>query len=215
LFRFKDRFVRGQAANTRARGTINTVQARIDVHMKDYRAAHAALSSLGQLLAKTGWQDGLRLLADADVREIMEGEEGESEGRRRLSWIWKTIAVAGLEENEGLRDELRIKWCKSRARAMRFTEEVELLQEEMEQILRFLRWQENWWRMKGQCEGWGLLSEIQIEALRGYAERQAALCRALHTKFSDMWRHVSEFVKLNQEGISHSASVSTVATDIL
>ena len=99
------------------------------------------------------------------MQEITENEEGESEGRRRLSWIWKTIAVAGLEENEELRDGLRIEWCKSWARAMRFTEEVELLQEEMERVLRFLQWQENWWRMKGQCEGWGSLFEIRIEAL--------------------------------------------------
>jgi hypothetical protein len=215
LFRFKDRFVRGQTANTRAQSAISTVQARIDVHVKDYRAAHAALLSLGQLLAKIGWQDGLRPLADADVREITEGEEGESEGRRRLSWIWKTIAVGGLEENEELRDGLRIEWCRSRARAMRFTEEVELLQEEMERVLRFLQWQENWWRMKGRCEGWGSLSEIRIEALQGYADRQAALRRALHTKFSNMWRNVPEFVKLNQDSISNSASVSTVATNIL
>ena len=67
LFRFKDRFVCGQTANTRARGAISTVQAHIDVHVKDYRAAHAALLSLGQLLVKIGWQDGLRPLADADV----------------------------------------------------------------------------------------------------------------------------------------------------
>ncbi|KAF8220538.1 hypothetical protein L208DRAFT_1382626 [Tricholoma matsutake] len=112
---------------------------------------------------------------EADVLEIMEGEEGVSEGRRRLSWIWKTIVVAGLEENEGLQDGLHIKWCKSQAWAMHFMEEVELLQEEMEHVLCFLQWQENWWRMKGQCEGWGPLSKIWIEALRCYAEHQAAL----------------------------------------
>jgi len=35
-----------------------------------------------------------------------------------------------------LHDSLHVEWCKSRARAMRFTEEVELLQEEMERVVR-------------------------------------------------------------------------------
>ncbi|KAF8226152.1 hypothetical protein L208DRAFT_1380334 [Tricholoma matsutake] len=135
-----------------------------------------------QLLAKIGWQDGLLPLTDMNVWEIMEGEE-----------------VAGLEENEGLQDGLCIEWCKSWAWAMHFMEEVELLQEEMEHVLCFLQWQENWWRMKGQCEGWRSLSKIWIEALQDFAEHQATLHQALHTKFSDMGRNVPEFVKLNQE----------------
>jgi hypothetical protein len=63
---------------------------------------HAVVLSLGQILVKIGWQDGLQPLANADVQETTEGEEGESEGRRRLLWIWKTITVGSLEENEEL-----------------------------------------------------------------------------------------------------------------
>jgi hypothetical protein len=165
LFRFKDRFIRGQTANTRARNTIATVQARIDANVETYRAAHAALLSLGLLLGKVGWQGKLQPLGDSDVREISEGGDGESEGRRRLSWIWKTLGVVGTEENDELCDALRVEWCKSRARAMRFTEEVELLQEEMMRVLRFLEWQEAWWQIKGQCEGWGTMDSLRIEAL--------------------------------------------------
>jgi hypothetical protein len=67
LFWFKDCFVRGQTTNTQAWSAMSTVQAHIDVHTKDYQAVHAVLLSLGQLLAKIGWQDGLRPLADTDV----------------------------------------------------------------------------------------------------------------------------------------------------
>lgn len=59
LYKFKDRFVRGQRANTRARNAIDSVQARIDASANEYRAAHAALSSLCLLLGHIGWQDKL------------------------------------------------------------------------------------------------------------------------------------------------------------
>jgi hypothetical protein len=209
LFRFKDRFVRGQTANTRARNAISTVQAHIDANVETYCAAYAALLSLGALLGKVGWQAKLQPLADSDVREISEGEDGFSEGRRKLSWIWKTLGVVDMEANDELCDALRVEWCKSRARAMRFTEEVELLQEEMTRVLRFLEWQEDWWRTKGQCEGWGPMSVLRTEALKGYAERQAALRRALRLGFSKMWRDIPQLVQLMHDGITNHTSSSS------
>ena len=67
LFRFKDRFVRGQTANTHARNTLAMVQARIDANVETYRAAHTALLSLGLLLGKVGWQSKLQPLGNSDV----------------------------------------------------------------------------------------------------------------------------------------------------
>jgi hypothetical protein len=176
LVSLQDQFVKGQTANTCARNTLATVQARIDANVESYRAAHTALLSLGLLLGKVSWQSKLQPLGNSDVREISEVEDGESEGRRQLSWIWKTLGVVGMEENDELCDMLHIAWCKSRARAMHFTEEVELLQEEMTCVLRFLEWQECWWQTKGQCEGWDTIPSSRTKALQGYAERQAVLC---------------------------------------
>jgi hypothetical protein len=107
----------------RAHTAIATVQVRVDVNAETYHVAHAALLLLGLLLGKVSWQTKLQPLADADVREISEGEGG-SEGKRRLSWIWKTLGVIGMEGNEELCDVLHIEWGKSRARVMWFTEEV-------------------------------------------------------------------------------------------
>jgi hypothetical protein len=159
LYRVKDRFVRGQTANTRVRNTINVVQARIDASGEGYRAARAALVSLAPLLGKTGWEGQLRPLEDADKREIAEAEGPVSEGKRTLSWIWKTIGVVGAKDDSLLHDSLCVEWCKSRAHVMRFTEEVELLQEEMERVLRYLKWQEDWWIAKGLGTGWRDLTE--------------------------------------------------------
>lgn len=104
LFKFKDRFVRGQNANTRARGAIETIQNRVDACGEDYRAAYAALVSLSALLGKVGWQDKLLPLAESDKRGVSEGQEGASEGRKKISWIWKTLGTPGVADNESLRD---------------------------------------------------------------------------------------------------------------
>ena len=40
---------------------------------------------------------------------------------------------------------LRIEWCRTRARAMRWSEEVLLVQEEMRRVLEYMSWLANWW----------------------------------------------------------------------
>lgn len=57
-------------------------------------------ASLGQV----GWQSALPVLADGDIRQMTQGLAEESEGRRTLSWIWRTDRVAGDLSDEGLQD---------------------------------------------------------------------------------------------------------------
>jgi hypothetical protein len=50
---------------------------------------------------------------------------------------------------------LRIEWCKARARAQRWSEEVRLLLEEMRRILEFLNWRATFWETRAgflQCD---------------------------------------------------------------
>jgi hypothetical protein len=206
LFKFKDRFVHGQSANTWARNAIATIQARVDASGDEYRAAHTALSSLGVLLGKLGWQSIFLPLTDADKRELTEVEPGVSEGKRKLSWIWKTTNVTGsaadMEKNEELQDSLRVEWCKSRARAMRFREEVELLTEEMSRVLRFLTWQEQWWKMKGPSDMGG--SAMNAEGLRAYAERQAALRRLLREHFARKWSDIPRYLEITTTAMAEN-----------
>ena len=48
----------------------------------------------------------------------------------------------------------------------------------------------------------------RTEALRGYAERQAALRRELRVSFANMWRNLPGFVQLMRDGITDSITVS-------
>ena len=100
MFKFKDRFVHGQGANTHAHDVISTIQANVDWNCKTYRVARAALTFLGNALGHNStWESSLPLLADSDVHGISDGEDGQLEGRKQLSWIWKVMGV--IREAEG------------------------------------------------------------------------------------------------------------------
>ncbi|KIM37573.1 hypothetical protein M413DRAFT_56267, partial [Hebeloma cylindrosporum] len=144
---FKNRFVRGQGPNTRARKSISLVQEKIDIAARDYRRSYEALEALGSIIFKYGWHNELKPLLDEDIRELSEGEDKKSDGKRTVSWIWRIKEIQNLENDTHLND-LRVEWCKSRARAHRFTEEVSLLSEEMVRVTRFLTSKASEWEAK-------------------------------------------------------------------
>ena len=75
---------------------------------------------------------------------------------------------------------------------MQFSEEVELLLEEMRRVCQFLQWQESWWLAKAEQKV--AESTIQDEGLWAYALRQATLRVALHNHFSYMWLYVPAYI---------------------
>lgn len=75
---------------------------------------------------------------------------------------------------------IRIEWCKSRARALRWAEKVELLQEEMCRVLQFLKWQADWWDSRRDTVSYS-------EGLCAYAARQANIRRCMADHFRHLW----------------------------
>lgn len=109
LYKFKDRFVRGQHANTRARNAIASVDAQIREAAEDYRAAYKALVSLCSVTNDLTWQRELLPLADDDIRDLSESKAERmgkkvSEGKRTISWIWRMVPAENLENDDLLRD---------------------------------------------------------------------------------------------------------------
>ena len=92
---------------------------------------------------------------------------------------------------------VRIEWCKARARVNRWSEEVELLLEEMRRVIEFLKWQAEWWG--GRASSRSLGSVVDQEGLTAYACRQAALRLSLATSFQHLWRDVPMFVIAAQD----------------
>lgn len=87
---------------------------------------------------------------------------------------------------------LRIEWCKSRARAMRWTEEVELLQEEMRRVLQFFSWQVEWW--EGQVSRLSGVTAEHEEGVIAYAMRQAHIRRSMRANCVQLWAGTRELL---------------------
>ena len=101
LYKFKDRFARGQHANTRSQTLIKAISAKIDSDADRYRAAYNAIKALAVPLVKTAWQTNLRPLLNVDIRHVTESEHAESEGRRKMSWIWSANASPNVPDATG------------------------------------------------------------------------------------------------------------------
>jgi hypothetical protein len=88
---------------------------------------------------------------------------------------------------------MRIEWCKARARAMRWEEEVYLLQEETRRILQFFEWEALRWdgRVAASTD-----EVADCESRIAYARRQASLRRRLAQRFQDMWADTLLFLQV-------------------
>ncbi|KAG2140887.1 uncharacterized protein EDB93DRAFT_1241820 [Suillus bovinus] len=131
---FKRDWITGQRTHTRSRGIIDTVQKKIDAAATKYNIAWSALEVLAEALLEVEWMNQFPKLEKDDIwgmTEVQAASESQTEGRRlvAISWIWKQSHGAGQEE---LSDAMHIEWCKAHAWASRWSEEVELLQEEMQ-----------------------------------------------------------------------------------
>ncbi|KAG2356874.1 hypothetical protein BDR07DRAFT_1453293 [Suillus spraguei] len=178
LLNFKREWIRGQGANTRAQNALTHVHARQAACVKRYRTAWGALKRLAPILKKVDWHGRLQDLSDDDVKPLIDPFATQGEGRRRLTWIWMMDGVDGCADGEDV-DGVRVEWCKSHARALRWAEEVDLLQEEMRRVLQFFNWQANWWEGQGAA-AWD-------EGLRAYASQQANICHRLAARFHSIW----------------------------
>ncbi|KAG2136089.1 uncharacterized protein EDB93DRAFT_1242432 [Suillus bovinus] len=195
LYKFKDTYIWGQRANTRASAVLRKAEQTIGTAAAQYCRAWVAVKILSTVLDRPNWEVELPQLLAADVRGMSEGDIGQSEGNHTLSWIWKTVGWLRLEKMVRLFYQkvsfcmigctelslqlvaLRIKWCKSRVHASCWAEEVELLQEEMRCVVSFLSWHAGWW--EEQASQRMVLAAPEQEGVCGYARRQAALRRAM------------------------------------
>lgn len=110
LITFKNRHVRHQGPNTRARRKIELNEAKIAALADKYRAAWDAKLAL---CGGGSWQNEWKVLARADVRTLtspgdtndVEGDGASSttclvsEGRRKISWIWMAADKGDQEES--------------------------------------------------------------------------------------------------------------------
>lgn len=122
MWTYKDRNIRGQAANTRSNNLLNRVKKKVQASAEQYRAARTALLSLSTRTGDLGWQESLQELKEEDIRAFTDDTDGETqaekrkrekknkgkgklgEGFRKLSWIWMVVGVAVDGEDTGLQE---------------------------------------------------------------------------------------------------------------
>ncbi|KAJ6449491.1 hypothetical protein C8R45DRAFT_849722, partial [Mycena sanguinolenta] len=194
-WRYRDG-VHGVKAKMRSSTRVEGIQARIDSAAAEYRAARAALVKLAPVVHRMEWVNYLKPLEAKDIRGRPKALEAQKEG---MSWIWLSEGQTGTQEDVVQSEPLRIEWAKTRARAMRYKEEVDLLEEEMRRVLEFLDWRAGWWTsLVGSRAG-----EQPHAALReghaAYAWKQAGYMRGMRERFAHQWRDVGRFVELARQ----------------
>jgi len=144
----------------------------------------------------------------------IRGVRGNSEGILDMENV--TGNAVDMEKNEELQDSLHVEWCKSRAQAMQFWEEVELLTEEMGRVLHFLTWQEQWWKEKGQLETGTPVTSMNVEGLHAhaYAEWQAALRHSLREHFSGIWLEIPQYVQITTTAMAEAVECIRQAGEV-
>jgi hypothetical protein len=141
----------------------------------------------------------------------------QSEGHREITWIWKKLGT--LENSDELLQDgialdphpayfytndtcvdLRIEFCKSKARADRWAEEVELLQEEMKWVNWFFETQACRWAAHADAVGkTNPVTDLAMaEGLCVYANEQSAQCRTMRSRCEHLWRYVDAYVALGR-----------------
>ncbi|KAG2147802.1 uncharacterized protein EDB93DRAFT_1250523 [Suillus bovinus] len=116
-----------------AQNLIASVEAKKDAAADKYKCARQALGSLSSHVDKVAWEEKLRPLRH----------------KRFDPWVICRWPYSGYRNNimdlAAFKTGVHIEWCKARARAARWSEEVELLAKEMQRVLAFLEWQGHWW----------------------------------------------------------------------
>ncbi|KAL0957688.1 hypothetical protein HGRIS_001469 [Hohenbuehelia grisea] len=197
---------------------LQRAKAQQDAAVTRYRVARTALLSQQTALGKDrAWQVSLKVLQDEDIRGLtsrdMENVATPAERnraiaadrRRPISWIWLNHRVISeAQNNAALHDSLRVEWCRSRARALRWCEEVELLKEEMRRVLAFFDSESRWWlEQRGRRVGLPILFNSHTggttpdlqEGLEAYAARQADIRQRMRNEFARMWNDIPRYLE--------------------
>ncbi|KAF9778389.1 hypothetical protein BJ322DRAFT_1014720, partial [Thelephora terrestris] len=207
----------GQKTQTKSRTAESGIVVRIGRTVLRYRLAYSALLSLDP----TGdWRLEYLELSDKDNRgpgkEVEE--QGVGDGRYTMSWIWRGSAAVlqqGTNSPEQeVNETVRHEWMTCRARADRWKEESDLLQEEMRRVIAFLEWKSTWWREKVGSRLGSIAADIQ-HGIDGYAHKQANTYHQLAVSFANQW--IPHLLALNLDvswtkGYTWAAEVTSPAS---
>ena len=145
-----------------------------------------------------------------------------SEGHRLVSWIWRQLGESASEEEhiyEGKQSTLQecfyyslflpnlwIEFCKSKAHADCWREEIQLLSEEMHHVIDFFGYQANTWasgalNMLWSVDGANGADMALREGCITYAKEQSAQFLNMVWYCGNLWCVVPQYIKLGSGDI--------------
>ncbi|KAG2006690.1 hypothetical protein CC2G_014446 [Coprinopsis cinerea AmutBmut pab1-1] len=213
LWKSKARYASGTRMLTRSNALIANVSDKLNSIAARYRSVRDAIVNLSLVTGDMSWEQSLKPLTDTDVRGLTADDEGLGEGHKQLTWIWTTAGV-GASMGNHIKEELRVEWCKTRARAHRWQEECMLLQEEMRRVVAFWEWDAKRWETRAdRCRkdesfvtpapsafnSVQVVWEAEVEKLNriregkiAYALRQAAIRRRIIDRCLKKWGDIRD-----------------------
>ncbi|KAJ7620530.1 hypothetical protein DFH06DRAFT_1273758 [Mycena polygramma] len=227
---FKIENITGQRANTRAQGIQHLVNVRIHLAKLRYRWAREGYAKLA---GQGGWTKRLQVLEDEDDRMRESGALNElqrggvaaagvvvqGEGTRTLSWIWYASGGGEMGEkaqrdaaDEGKHDVSWMDWLKARARAMRWREELILLEEEMRRSIASAEYVAQRWEERATervSSGEPMVLEL-AEGLAGYACEHAATAVRRAEVITAKWKEAREKGYLVLQGLDSGELVDVL-----
>jgi hypothetical protein len=186
VFRKNVRPARTQRLKTRAWAEVHAVESTVQHHARVYMRARQAIVDLG---AETEMLDRYKILRREDLSVKTSAISPNLRGQRNksLPWFWTmdvrrdTDVELWMEDctcfsvHTGLRNLIlfavyRVHWLRAKAQKMRWIEELQCLQVEMESAVRFFMHQEQFWKAKRK------LVEPQLQPGHdAWAARQSAM----------------------------------------
>ena len=123
MYKYKDRHLVGQSANTHCQNLLKKVMKQVDASAVKYRRARQAIAELSEVLGEVDWKTRLLSLEDADIRPLRDIDDADldrrkkakdpkykkkgmkvAEGHMTLSWIWKVVGVTADGDDKGLQE---------------------------------------------------------------------------------------------------------------
>jgi hypothetical protein len=190
LFRNDVRPARTQRLKTRAWAEVHAVESTVQHHARVYMRARQAIVDLG---ADAFLLDRYKVLSrkDLSVKTSVIAPHVRGQRNKSLPWFWTmdvrrdTDVRAWMEDCTCFSAHTRLKkvilhavyrvhWLRAKAQKMRWIEELQCLQVEMESAVRFFRHQEQIWEVKQN-----LIEPQSQPGHAAWAERQSAMWRSM------------------------------------
>jgi hypothetical protein len=215
LWQFKKLNVDGTGNKPQTR--MRTLYARFNIRTLRFTARYRAARGALLVLDPDGdWKQRLQHLKDGDIRGPGKVDDGTSNGRYILSWIWLVPRVSSapdMGESEMVLDEsMRVEWAKSQARRDRWEEEFLIVQEEMRRFIKYEEWRGQWWHDQAHLRS-GLVRDDTFHGIVAYAEKQAHICGQLAQRCVTHWLPILQSKGIMPEWASRyiTSGVITIA----